>query len=142
MKYVRLIFTDPTFIVRWSLLAVILGIIAYQYQTLNFQDNRVAQLIESGRERQRLANLRRELTPPAEPVQIAAPAPRKVYVLEGSSRQFNTYQALINGRVYKPGDALDDFVVRTITIDSATLVHQTTGETQILKFKGLQISQN
>ena len=67
MKYLRLIFTDPIFIVRWSMLAVICAIIAYQYRTLDFQDNHVAQMLAARQERQRLATLRRELAPKPEP---------------------------------------------------------------------------
>lgn len=142
MKYIRLMFMEPTFVVRWVLLIIIGGIIMYQYRTLGFQNNRVAQLINARQERQRLANLRRDLRPVPKPVEMAAPKPQKHYTLEGSSLQSDTYQALINGKVYTPGDPLDEFVVKTITLDSATLVHQSTGETQVLKFKGLQISQN
>lgn len=142
MKYIRLIFTDPVFLVRWAMLAVVCAIILFQYRTLDFQNNRFAQLFAERQERQRLAALRAELRPQPEPVVAVAPKPRKQYVLEGSSRQFNAYQALINGRVYKPGDKLDDFIVDTITMDSATIVHQATGERQILKFRGLQIRKN
>ncbi|MCA9402742.1 MAG: hypothetical protein KC897_03085 [Candidatus Omnitrophica bacterium] len=142
MKYLRLVFTDPVFLVRWGMLAVVGVIIIYQYRTLDFQNNRFAQLISERQERQRLAALRAEFRPKAEPVVVVAPKPRKQYVLEGSSRQFNTYQALINGRVYKAGDRLDDFIVDKITIDSAIIVHQATGERQTLKFRGLQIRQN
>lgn len=142
MKYFRLMFTDPIYIVRWAMLAVICGIIAYQYRTLDYQDNRIAQMISARQERQRLAALRRDLKPKPEPVIVAAPKPQKNYVLEGASRQFDTYQALINGRVYKPGDALDEFRVRDITIDSATLVHESTGEKRVLKFRGPLVRQN
>lgn len=142
MKYLRLMFMEPTFIVRWSLLLIICGIILYQYRTLDFQNSRVAQMVHARQERLRLANLRRDMRPIPKPVEIAAPKPKKHYTLEGSSRQSDTFQALINGKVYTPGDPLDEFVVKTITLDSATLVHRNTGETQVLKFKGLQISQN
>ncbi|MGE0269531.1 MAG: hypothetical protein AB7S78_13865 [Candidatus Omnitrophota bacterium] len=142
MKYLRLIFTDISFILKWVLLMVIGGIILFQNKTLTHQQDRMAQIKYEKDELQRLASIRQNYMPKEEPLQIVSDAVRKQYVLEGSSRQKESFHALINGKVYTPGDPIDEFIVSGITLDSAVLVHQKTGETKILQFLGPKIVQN
>ncbi len=121
---------------------VIGGIILFQNKTLTHQQDRMAQIKYEKDELQRLASIRQNYMPKEEPLQIVSDAVRKQYVLEGSSRQKESFHALINGKVYTPGDPIDEFIVSGITLDSAVLVHQKTGETKILQFLGPKIVQN
>lgn len=141
MKYLRLIFTDISFILKWVLLILIGGIILFQNKTLDHQNVRSAQIKYEKDELLRLANIRKNYLPEA-PQVVVSDLVRKQYVLEGSSRQEESFHALINGKVYTPGDPIDEFIVSGITLDSAVLVHRQTGETKVLQFLGPKIVQN
>jgi len=142
MKYLRLLFTDISFILKWVLLCVIGVIILFQNKTLDQQHARMSQINYEKDELQRLANIRKNFLPQEEAPQVVSIQGRKQYILEGSSWQQDTFQALINGKVYTPGDPIDEFIVSGITLDSAVLVHQETGETQVLQFLGPKIVKN
>lgn len=134
MKYLRLLFTDQSFILKWVLLFFIGGIIVLQKGALDHLRVRMNQINYEKEELQRLANIRRNYLPAS--LLVSGPGE---YILEGSSRQQDTFHALINGKVYASGDPIDEFIVSRITLDSAVLVHQKTGETRVLQFLGSNI---
>lgn len=142
MKYLKLLFTDSSFILRWVMLILVGIIFIMQGRTHAYQEDALREISYKADDLDRLASMRKAIKPKA-PVIVKAPIqPDMNYVLEGSSKMSDEFHALINGRVYTTGDPIDDFVVHTITMNSATLVDSRTGEQRILQFSGPQIVQN
>ena len=142
MKYLKLLFTDSSFIIRWVVLVFVGLIMIMQGRTQAYQEDMLREVRYKADDLDRLASIRKAIKPKA-PVIVKAPIKPDIhYVLEGSSKMSDEFHALINGRVYTTGDPIDDFVVQTITMNSATLVDNRTGEQRVLQFIGPQIVQN
>ncbi len=137
-----MILTDRSFQIRLALIAIIGITIGFQRSTAAYVQKHLTAVDYHDQQLERLAVIRNHIKPKA-PVIVRMPEPRvREYVLEGSSQMSDKFHALINGRVYKTGDAIDEFVVHTITMNSAVLQHSRTGERKILQFTGPQIVQN
>jgi len=135
-KYFRLFWTEPRFVLRFILLIIIGMVAAWQYQTLKIQDHRLSQIMDKHKFLALMQERKENILAKLRAVPQMIPLPAKSYVLEGASLQQGIYQALINGAVYKQGDALDEFVIGTITMNSAVLLNTETGGEKNLQFAG------
>lgn len=65
------------------------------------------------------------------------PESQTVYRLEGTTIQDGSFQALINGVIYKVGDMIDQYKITDITMQSSTLQNPST-----LEIRKLALYQN
>ncbi len=129
MKWIGL-FNNKEFQFRAAILSVIMLFMVWQFWIVRGQKQEITKLIKD-KELKHASRLAKK-----ENKSIPAPASQISYRLEGTTMKDGTFQALINGAIYKVGDIVDSYKVTEITLRSSTLQNPFTHEIRRLSFSG------
>lgn len=127
MKWTGL-FKDKEFQFRAAILSVIVLFMVWQFWTVHGQKQEITKLVKDKEHKHALWLAKKNNNP------IFVSKPQISYRLEGTTIKNGTFQALINGAIYKVGDILDNYKVTEITLSSSTLQNPFTNETRRLNF--------
>lgn len=127
MKWTGL-FNNKEFQFRAAILSVIMLFMVWQFWTVRGQKQEITKLIKD-KELKHASRLAKK-----ENKSIPSPASQLSYRLEGTTMKDGTFQALINGAIYKVGDIVDSYKVTEITLRSSTLQNPFTHEIRRLNF--------
>ena len=127
MKWTGL-FKNKEFQFRAAILSVIMFFMAWQFWTVRGQKQEITKLIKN-KELKHASRLAKKDNKPT-----SSSASQTSYRLEGTTIKNGTFQALINGAIYKVGDIVDSYKVTEITLRSSTLQNPYTHEIRRLNF--------
>jgi len=127
MKWTGL-FQNKEFQFRAAILSVIMLFMAWQFWTVRGQKQEITNLIKD-KERKHASRLAKK-----DNKSNPSSASQTSYRLEGTTMKDGTFQALINGAIYKVGDIVDSYKVTEITLRSSTLQNPYTHEIRRLNF--------
>ncbi len=121
-------FKDKEIQFRAVILSVLVLFMIWQFWTVLNQKQEITTLVKE-KERQHALRLAQENDQSVPVVESSMS-----YRLEGTTMKDGTFQALINGAIYKVGDIIDNYKVTEITLRSSTLQNPTTNEIRRLSF--------